>query len=128
MTRRQFALGIGTALAGASLPAPAKPNRAIDDALPVHLVYDARLIKTPAPFDAIATVAQHAFAGDVTTLWQNVLHPLWGEGRSATLGYTRHAEFFVLSTLARDHGYTVTDEQQLDGRCWWRIRPRRHVT
>ena len=138
MNRRQFAAGAGAMLAAASLPPAAMPAAAslppaampAGRNLPAHLVFDARLIGTGTsmPFGRIITVAQHPFEGDVTALWQDILLPLWAEGRTATLGYTRHAEFFVLSTLAGEQGYAVTDEQQLEGgRCWWRIRPREQL-
>jgi len=80
----------------------------------VHFVQDTRIAVCNAPGLAtrIEATHYHPFDGDVSRLWREALHEVWRDSHAATAGFTRYAEFFVLSTLARDHGYSVaaTDE------------------
>jgi len=112
VNRREFArsltviacAGAGPALAGFAAPATV-----------THFVHDHRIeSKYVAAWVArLEPAYRHRFDGDVTALWRNVLNRVWRESHAATAGLTRHAEFFVLSTLARDQGYRVAmvDEQ-----------------
>lgn len=114
MNRRQFARSLaaisGTGLLGATVNAMAQESGA------VHVVCDTRVTE----FNALRLSARigpayyHTFDGDVTWLWLDVLRSVWRDSHAATAGFTRHAEFFVLSTLAREYRYSVaaTDEKE----------------
>jgi hypothetical protein len=112
MNRRQFAqslAALGGAGVGCAVAAMPDANRA------VHFVQDTRI----AAFNTLDLAIRirpthyHTFDGDVSRLWRDVLREAWRDAQAATAGFTRYAEFFVLSTLARDFGYSVaaTDEQ-----------------
>ncbi len=113
MNRRQFAeslaavtcVGVAPAFAGIA-----------DTGISAHFVRDSRLA-TGTAIDWVARIRptrHHTFDGDVTGLWRDVLQEIWRDTHAPTAGVTRYAEFFVLATLARDHGYRVaaTDEQE----------------
>jgi len=106
VNRREFArsltviAGLGAAPAIAGLAAPG---------VVTHFVQDSRL-GTDRIADWVARLQptqHHTFDHDVTAVWRNVLNDAWRDSHAATAGFTRYAEFFVLSTLARDHGYRV---------------------
>jgi hypothetical protein len=90
-----------------------------------HFVHDSRL-RSSQVTDWVARLQpthHHMFDRDVTDLWRNVLHEAWRDAHAATAGFTRHAEFFVLSTLARDHGYRVAAiDEQADHLSWLLVR------
>jgi hypothetical protein len=44
-----------------------------------------------------------AFQGDVTRLWQHMLHPRWAAGGGAIAGMTTPSSLFCLEQLAKDH-------------------------
>lgn len=74
-----------------------------------HFVQDSRL-GSDQIVDWVARLKpthHHTFDHDVTAVWRNLLLDAWRDSHVATAGFTRYAEFFVLSTLARDHGYRV---------------------
>ena len=125
-TRRQFARTAAGIAAAVAFPATHADINQSGAALPAHLVYDARLpdISAITHLNSRPVIAQHAFVGDVTPLWQGVLAAAWKEGVTSTLGYTRYAEFFLLSTLAREQGYVVADEQRHGDRIGWLLLPR----
>lgn len=111
MNRRLFnqsLVALNTITLGSSVAAAPAEGRAL------HLVSDARL----AALDSLRVSAwtgplyRHTFDGDVSRLWLEVLRGVWRDGHCATAGFTRHTEFFLLSTLAAEHGYRVaaTDE------------------
>ena len=112
MNRRRFAqslAALGGAGVGSAIAAMPEAKRV------VHFVQDTRI----AAFNMldlatrISATHRHNFDGDVSRLWREELHEVWRDAHAATAGFTRYAEFFVLSTLARDYGYSVaaTDEQ-----------------
>lgn len=111
MNRREFARSLTVIACAGAGPAFAgfAPSGAV-----THFVRDPRLVVDDAPawITRLKPEFQHTFERDVTTLWRTVLNAVWRDGRAATAGFTRYAEFFVLSTLAREHGYRVaaTDE------------------
>jgi hypothetical protein len=79
--------------------------------LPLHVALDTRLDGNAAAIavERFAGAVVYRFDGDVTSLWFNTLERLWSSRAIATAGFTRHSEFFVLHTLARDHGYHVAN-------------------
>ncbi len=130
MNRREFSKKL-TALAGAAYPllSAAHPviqgaptfsslSQSIKDAagrgLRSHAVYDARLaFQSVALRQQLGTVDElHTYHGDVTSIWYQLLDPLWAQGKIVTGGITRHSEFFLLRTLAceRDHHVSYVDE------------------
>lgn len=92
-----------------------------DPGIATHFVHDSRLATVTA-IDWVARIRptqRHAFNGDVTGLWRDVLRAIWRDTHAPTAGVTRHAEFFVLATLARDHGYRVAaSDEQAQHVCW----------
>jgi len=97
----------------------------IDRGLAVHFVYETRLIDL---IDASGTVFPHAsrfhaITADVTPVWYNHLDRLWRQRYIRTAGLTFDAEFFVLKTLASDHGYRVTREQHDGEKVRWLLEP-----
>lgn len=108
MNRREFArsltafacigTGAGAAFAGLTENVPAS-----------HFVRDSRLGSHDIAewLVRLKPTHHHVFDRDVTVVWREVLNEAWRESRTVTAGFTRHAEFFVLSTLAREQGYRV---------------------
>ena len=125
MNRRDFARAAAILTAGTlSGTAFAGPwCRGLD--LPVHLVYDARIIEAREALAAASVniAKAHGFTSDLTPIWFDELHGLWESGSIMTMGFTRHAEFFVLSTLARDQGYAVAGEEAHAGKVSWLLVP-----
>jgi hypothetical protein len=67
-----------------------------------HFVFDRR-VSVPLNLDLdrkLSSTLTHSFTGDITSIWLDILEPLWIEGQAATAGLTRHTEFFLLRTLA----------------------------
>lgn len=93
---------------------------------PVLFVHDRRLVRNAAAarFAPEGTVRIESYEGDVTALWQTVLAPAWRERRLAVAGWTRHAEYFVLRTLATEAGYGPDAEFARDDDVRWRLVPR----
>ena len=128
MDRRDFvkiltALSAGTATFSAwCKPDPNAPNVAPFE---MHLVYDARVVDACALPDALLSRAArlYAFTGDVTPIWYDELHRLWQTRNNTTIGMTREAEFFVLSTLARDYGYDVWHRDEWFAYTTWMLAP-----
>lgn len=121
LTRRRFnatlaALGTATAL-------PVMAGGA--GAAPVLFVHDLRLLDASRAALAAppGTIALHGFEGDVSVLWREVLAPAWRERRLTVAGHTRHAECFVITTLARDAGYRVADMRERPADVDWLLVP-----
>ena len=91
----------------------------------MHLVYDARIIELREALAAISVniAKAHGFTSDLTPIWFDELHGLWESGCITTMGFTRDAEFFVLSTLARDQGYVVAGKEAHAGKVSWLLVP-----
>ena len=130
VTRRE----VNTLLATATL-APASLVRALAATTeqsrlaekPLHFIYESN---SPAlGFSGDLPKADfnrlHVIKGDISATWFHELHPLWREKGIFTAGLTRESEFFILKTLARDYGYTVTQEYPLGDTClvYWSIMP-----
>lgn len=127
ISRRRFAQAVGTTIAAAWVPGSVLSAATSATALPLHLVYDRRVLDPAHVLPGVNdrhVAARHAFEGDVSALWRDVLEPLWARHASVTLGYTRHAEFFVLRTLAREQDYVLASLQQSGDRFRWRLIPR----
>jgi hypothetical protein len=83
---------------------------------PVHFIYEKKAIdyglKVKPSFIDFEKI--HYIEGDVTRVWYDELHFLWQKKSILTAGLTRESEFFILRTLARDYGYNVVHEEQLE--------------
>ncbi len=126
MDRREF---LRSAAAPVVAFAPIKFTAYLASSAPLstHALYDTRLgvlvqkwITTP---DIADRCCLHAFDGDVTSVWRHALEQLWSVSTIATLGLTRHAEFFVLSTLAKVHGYRVAGVANHPDHVFWLLLP-----
>lgn len=113
MNRREFTRSLTVIACAGAGPGPAIAGIAQTGAV-THFVQDSRLAADDVSdwIVRLQPTHHHLFERDVTALWRKVLNEAWRDSH-ATAGVTRHAEFFVLSTLARDHGYRVAalDEQ-----------------
>jgi len=123
LNRRTF---IGTGLAGAAslwIGQSAAAARALS--LPLHVAIDTRLDGNAATMaqEHFAGAVLHTFDGDVTSLWFNTLDRLWSNRAIATAGFTRHSEFFLLRTLARDHGYRIASSTSAADHVSWLLMP-----
>ncbi len=90
-----------------------------------HFVFDRR-VGVPSKIDfyrKLSPSRSHSFTGDITPIWVNVLEPLWHQGRVATAGLTRHTEFYLLRTLALEHGYSVSDKDEYPDHVFWILSP-----
>ena len=128
MDRRAFvklAAGSSTAMFFDSAWGGPAPDDSKVEAFPMHLVYDTRLVGMGTlPDVLLASAARvHPFAGDITPIWYEALHGLWQAHEITTIGITREAEFFVLSTLARDYGYDVSHQDEVSGSMTWMLAP-----
>ena len=124
MKRRQFLCAMAVSSVSGSAAALATLPRT---GYPMHLVCDER-IQSFAPWRVYAGQKishYHVFNGDVSRLWLNVLRDVWQESNAATIGFTRHAEFFVLSTLAREQGYRVAATENRAQHLSWLMLPGR---
>ena len=90
-----------------------------------HLVYDSRVIDSRGIADVLFASVERAysFTSDVTPIWYEDLHSLWQRHEIMTIGITREAEFFVLSTMARDYGYGVWGRDDRPGYTVWMLAP-----
>jgi hypothetical protein len=125
VNRREFARAAAILTAGTLSGTAFAGPWCKDLDLPMHLVYDARIIEAREAF-AAATVniaKAHGFTSDLTPIWFDELHGLWESGCITTMGFTRDAEFFVLSTLARDQGYAVAGKEVYGGKVSWLLVP-----
>ena len=86
------------------------------DSLPVHFIYDTGVGagRTEVEQLGVRVNTFHPISGDVTALWRDQLEDLWREQSILTAGVTHHAEYFVLKTLARDHGYVTFHESDTE--------------
>ena len=123
LTRRQFNLLLGYSTASMSSVTHIWAQAGVPSQWPVHFVYESNasrygLVERPT-LDEFEKI--HLIEGDITWVWYNELYPLWQEGATSTAGLTRETEFFLLKTLARDHGYRVVHEKRIDhtALCYW---------
>ncbi len=125
MNRRDFARAAATLAAGTLSGTVFAGPWCKDSDLPMHLIYDARIVDLHEAFAATSVniAKTHGFTSDLTPIWFDELHGLWGSGRITTMGLTRHAEFFVLSTLARDQGYAVAGKEAHAEKVSWLLVP-----
>lgn len=124
MKRREFIQLMSASAAsipGLSAMASALPA----SLLPVHLVHDSAVTVGQAELEIITVKIDtyHLILADVTSLWSERLEPLWRDHRIITAGVTRHAEYFVLRTLAREHQYTIVNERDFGGHIAWMMAP-----
>ena len=141
MNRREFSKKLA-AFAGAMSPLVSMATPSADHAsslsslahaikqtaskgLTSHAVYDSRLafqsIEIDRQFGAVNQL--HTYQGDVTSVWYQLLDPLWGEGKIVTAGITRHTEFFLLRTMAGEYGHIVSHLDEFDEYACWLIEP-----
>ena len=124
LNRREFFRS--TALPLAALPSLGLATAG--GAVPFHAVYDVRIGKLAARWrqarKLVGARRVHAFDGDVTALWRDTLEPLWSTEMIATEGLTRYAEFFILSTLAKDHGYAIASTIRHPDHVLWLLQKR----
>ena len=124
LTRRRFAQLTSAAVAAGSVPQLGIAAQMSVSKLPVNFVYDSRIVHSSAAFENAFDFARiHAFTGDVTGVWLSALRPMWEQQCYRTMGYTRHAERFVLVTLARECGYAVSDLENDGERFLWQLAP-----
>ncbi len=125
MNRRQFA-GSLAALGGIGLAPVVSAIESQYGAL--HVVCDVRVAEfNPRRLrQQIGDARFYTFDGDVTRLWLDVLSDIWREGRAATAGFTRHTEFFLLSTLAREHGYRIAARDEQAQQVSWLLLPEKN--
>ena len=119
MKRRDFNKLV---VAASLLPLPGYARSAIlassneISANPVHFIYEKSYAELgsgkPPAFDDFEKV--HVIDGDVTKVWYNELHYHWQKKSILTAGLTRDSGFFILKTLARDYGYTVSHQVQAE--------------
>lgn len=124
MKRREFIQLISAS--AVSIPAmKAMAGVLPESSLPVHLVHDTAVQAGRAELElfAVKVDAYHPISGDVTGLWSERLDLLWRKHSIVTVGVTRHAEYFVLRTLARDHRYCMISERNFGDHVAWMIAP-----
>lgn len=121
LTRRRFNASLAALGSAAVLPAMA----AAAGPAPLLFVHDMRLLDAQRAALAAprGTIALHGFEGDVSALWRDVLAPAWRERRLAVAGHTRHAECFVITTLARDAGYRLAERHERPADVDWLLVP-----
>lgn len=124
MNRRQF-IQLLSASAASVTTMSTTAAEGPGSSLPVHLVHDTAVeIGRSEIRQFLGKVDRfHRISGDVTSLWTDQLDGLWKKQGIITVGVTRHAEYFVLRTLARDHGYTIIKEHSSDDFIIWTIAP-----
>jgi hypothetical protein len=105
--RREFIqASIAVTAAASAAGTPAQAARSAPPHRFHKVIYDSRFAE-PVRFAEAAKalgLETHAITGDMTGLWYDELHDLWGEEAVAIGGMTRHGPMFCLEMLARDHG------------------------
>lgn len=121
MQRRDFLSAQLTLATATVLPFTANAAQA---GKKVFLLYDRR-INAPLLWRQLKASFEHSTAaeydGDITALWQVSLKPLWAQQQQTTIGLTRHTEFFLLRTLAREQGYSVLSSEAAADHVMWQL-------
>lgn len=109
---------------GLSPSSRASSLASVSHGVAVHYVYDKRCLPQTGSTPPIPPhVETHPIEGDVTDLWLGTLEYLWKSQSILLMGVTRPAEFFVLQTLARGHGYRATQQESVGSAVWWILEP-----
>jgi len=133
MDRRQFinrASASAVVLGAVNTNGFVFPVEAASRSYPYQFIYDKRVRPHNKLIADLSAEAQavYVFDGDLTPIWREKLAPAWAARRIATKGVTRHAEFFVLATLAREQSHVVLS--QIKSREWvsWEFLPVEHIS